>query len=160
MTLAAPLERLPLLVRAGAILPLGPVVQHTGERPLDDVTLQIYPEGASRFELYEDDGRTNAYRRGQYALTAITCDARPDRIAVRVEAPAGDRSVAPAGRRYLLRLRAARPSAVTVEGAGVLQPASGDGRPGWWMDAGFLCIRPPDLTALTVEVRPGDRPSS
>ena len=160
VTLAAPLERLPLLVRAGAILPLGPVVQHTGERPLDDVTLQIYPEGASRFELYEDDGRTNAYRRGQYALTAITCDARPDRIAVRVEAPAGDRSVAPAGRRYLLRLRAAPPSAVTVEGAGVLQPSSGDGRPGWWMDAGFLCIRPPDLTALTVVVRPGDRPSS
>ena len=42
----APLDRLPLLVRAGAILPLGPVVQHTGERPLDEVTLLIYPEGA------------------------------------------------------------------------------------------------------------------
>src|SRR5206468_2219301 len=36
VTLAAPLERLPLLVRGGAILPLGPVVQHTGERPLPD----------------------------------------------------------------------------------------------------------------------------
>ena len=60
MTIAAPLDRLPLLVRAGAILPLGPVVQHTGERPLDELTLQIYPEGASRFELYEDDGRSNA----------------------------------------------------------------------------------------------------
>src|SRR5207245_2063017 len=57
VTLAAPLERLPLLVRGGAILPLGPVVQHTGERPLDELTLQIYPEGTSRFELYEDDGR-------------------------------------------------------------------------------------------------------
>ena len=41
----APLDRLPLLVRAGAILPMGPVVQHTGERPLDEVTLLIYPEG-------------------------------------------------------------------------------------------------------------------
>ena len=45
VTLAAPLERLPLLVRAGAILPLGPIVQHTGERPLDELTLQIYPHG-------------------------------------------------------------------------------------------------------------------
>ena len=64
VTIAAPLDRLPLLVRGGAILPLGPVVQHTGERPLDELTLQIYPEGTSRFELYEDDGRSNAYRRG------------------------------------------------------------------------------------------------
>ena len=141
VTLAAPLERLPLLVRAGAILPLGPVVQHTGERPLDDVTLEIYPEGMSRFELYEDDGRTRAYRRGQYALTAITCDARSDRITVRVEAPAGDPSVLPAGRRYLLRLRAARPSAVSVEG--------------WWMDGDVLCIRPPGPAPFTVVVTPG-----
>ena len=74
MTIPAPLDRLPLLVRGGAILPLGPVVQHTGERPLDEVTLQIYPEGTSRFELYEDDGRSNAYRRGQYALTPIVCE--------------------------------------------------------------------------------------
>ena len=53
---------------------MGPVVQHTGERPLDEVTLLIYPEGTSRFELYEDDGRTNAYRRGPV---------RPDRVRVR-----------------------------------------------------------------------------
>ena len=77
MTIEAPLDRLPLLVRGGAILPLGPVVQHTGERPLDEVTLQIYPEGTSRFELYEDDGRSNAYRRGHHALTSITCVAEP-----------------------------------------------------------------------------------
>jgi len=145
VTLAAPLDRLPLLVRAGAILPLGPVVQHTGERPLDDVTLQIYPEGISRFELYEDDGRTNAYRRGQHALTAITCDARADQITVRVEAPAGDRSVVPAERRYLLRLHAAPPSAVSVEGVGAA---------GWWMDGDFVCIRPPDPTVFTVVVTP------
>ena len=83
VTIEAPLDRLPLLVRGGAILPLGPVVQHTGERPLDEVTLQIYPEGTSRFELYEDDGRSNAYRRGHYALTSITCVAERARVTVR-----------------------------------------------------------------------------
>ena len=75
ITVEAPLERLPLFVRAGAIVPMGPVVQHTAERPLDEVILMMYPDGTSRFELYEDDGRSNAYRRGQYALTAIECAA-------------------------------------------------------------------------------------
>jgi alpha-glucosidase (family GH31 glycosyl hydrolase) len=49
ITVEAPLDRLPLFVRAGAIVPLGPVLQHTAERPLDDVTLLIHPDGASRF---------------------------------------------------------------------------------------------------------------
>jgi len=154
VTIEAPLDRLPLLVRGGAILPLGPVVQHTGERPLDEVTLQIYPEGTSRFELYEDDGRSNAYRRGHHALTSITCVAERARVTVSIEAPGGDRSVVPADRRYRLRLRAARPSAVAVEGVGELPSTDGDaGRAGWWMDdAGFLCIRPPDRPTLTVVV--------
>src|SRR5262249_39074694 len=82
----------------GAILPLGPLVQHTGERPLDELTLQIYPHGTSRFELYEDDGRSNAYRRGGDALTSIECAAEPHRVAVRIDAPRGDPCVAPAGR--------------------------------------------------------------
>jgi len=154
VTIEAPLDRLPLLVRGGTILPLGPVVQHTGERPLDEVTLQIYPEGTSRFELYEDDGRSNAYRRGHHALTSITCVAERARVTVSIEAPGGDRSVVPADRRYRLRLRAARPSAVAVEGVGELPSTDGDaGRAGWWMDdAGFLCIRPPDRPTLTVVV--------
>jgi len=88
-----------LLVRAGAILPLGPPVQHTGERPLDELILQIYPLGASRLELYEDDGHSNAYRRGICGLTTIVCATEPGRISVRVEPPRGDRSVVPSGRR-------------------------------------------------------------
>jgi len=157
VTLAAPLERMPLLVRAGAILPLGPIVQHTGERPLDELTLQIYPHDTSRFGLYEDDGRTNAYRRGVYALTPIVCAAQPGRVSIRVEPAAGDRSVVPAGRRYLLRVRAARPRAVMVEGSGELQHVGGDaGREGWWMDeAGFLCVRPPAAAELAVTVTSG-----
>ena len=160
VTLAAPLERLPLLVRAGAILPLGPVVQHTAERPLDELTLQIYPEGTSRFELYEDDGRTNAYRDGRYALTAITCEADARRLAVRIDAPTGDPSLVPARRRYRLRLRVARPRAVDADGVETLPATDGDtARPGWWMDDdGFLCIRPRDGRATTVVVTPAGPP--
>jgi alpha-glucosidase (family GH31 glycosyl hydrolase) len=154
LTVAAPLDRMPLLVRTGAILPLGPVVQHTGERPLDELTLQIYPEATSRFELYEDDGRTNAYLRGQYALTPITCEASPGRVTVRIDPPTGDRSMVPASRRYLIRLRLDRPRAVAAAGTGDLPEASRDSSgAGWWMDdGGFLCVRPPHATAMTVTV--------
>jgi alpha-glucosidase (family GH31 glycosyl hydrolase) len=154
ITVAAPLDRLPLLVRAGAILPLGPLVQYTGERPMDELTLQIYPHGLSRFDLYEDDGRTNAYRRRGYALTSILCAAEPRRVLVRIDAPNGDRSVVPSGRRYLLRLRLERPASVAVERAGEIPPTPGDtGRPGWWMDdARFLYIRPPEMEPLGIVI--------
>ena len=155
VTLEAPLERLPLLVRAGSILPLGPVVQHTRERPLDEITLLIYPDGASSFELYEDDGRSNAYREGRHALTRFECVARPKDVTVRIGEPVGDRSVVPAGRRYLIRLRIDGARAVTVEGHGPLPKLNGPSQDGagWWEDGrGFIVIRPPAQTTVTVNV--------
>jgi alpha-glucosidase len=67
----APLDRLPLYVRAGAIVPLGPVMQHTGERPLDELTVRVWP-GEGAFTLYEDDGHSFAYRQGAWATTAFS----------------------------------------------------------------------------------------
>jgi len=158
VTIPAPLDRLPLLARAGAILPLGPVMQHTGEHPLDEITLQIYPDGASRFELYEDDGRTNGYRRGQYALTPIACETRRREVAVHIGAPAGERSLVPAGRRYTLRVRAARPRTVTIDGAAAIALPSGDGHDtGFWVDdGGFLCVRLPPGSGATVVITLAD----
>ena len=155
ITVEAPLDRLPLLVRAGAIVPMGPVVQHTAERSLDDVSVLIYPEGASRFELYEDDGRTNAYRRGLYAVTAFECATDPGAVTVRIGDPVGDRSVVPAGRRYVLHLRMDPPRAVTVSGRGDLPRLAGPDQPGagWWVDGrGFVGVRLPDPPALPLGV--------
>jgi len=154
----APLERLPLLARAGAILPLGPVVQHTGERPLDEITLRIFPpagsDAGSRFDLYEDDGRSLGYRQGRYALTTYECATGPDGVTVRIGEPTGDRSVVPAGRRYRLEIASGEPpSAVTVEGLGELPRRAGpdaDG-PGWWVDArSVTTVRLPDRPGPTV----------
>ncbi len=135
----------------------GPIVQHTGERPMDELIVQIYPHGTSRFELYEDDGRSNAYRRGAHALTPIVCAAERGRTTVRIGAPTGDPSVVPTTRRYLLRLRLERPAGVAVEGAGELQDTTADvGRPGWWMDnEGFLGVRTPGARPITVVVTSG-----
>jgi alpha-glucosidase len=155
ITLDAPLDRLPLLVRAGAIVPLGPVVQHTGERPLEDVTLRIYPEGSSRFELYEDDGRSNAYRRGEHALTRIDCESGPRGVTVRIGEAIGVQSVVPPGRRYLVQVKMDRPGAVTVAGHGPLPRLAGprEGVRGWWEDGdGFIVIRLPDQPTATVTI--------
>jgi alpha-glucosidase (family GH31 glycosyl hydrolase) len=155
LSVEAPLDRLPLFVRAGAIVPMGPVVQHTEERPLDEITLLIYPDGVSRFDLYEDDGRTNAYRRGQYALTSFECAAGPAKVTVRIGDAGGDRSVVPGGRRYLLRLRMDPPRTVSVAEHGELPRLVGPDRPGagWWQEpSGFIGVRLADRLALPVMV--------
>jgi len=155
ITVEAPLDRLPLFVRAGAIVPMGPVVQHTAERPLDDVTVLIYPAGASRFVLYEDDGRTNAYRRGRHALTALECATSSDGVTVRIGEADGDRSLIPPGRRYLLHARLGAPRAVSVSGRELPRLAGAEqAGAGWWTHGGFVSVRLPDQPApITVTLR-------
>jgi alpha-D-xyloside xylohydrolase len=67
----APLETMPLHVRAGSIVPFGPHLQHTGEKPADPVELRVYPGADGRFELYEDEGEGYAYEKGVSATIPI-----------------------------------------------------------------------------------------
>lgn len=108
VTVEAPLDRLPLFVRGGAIIPQSPVMQYDGEHPADDMTLLVYPESMSSFVLYEDDGRTNAYRQGGYVETRFTCTADAEGVAFRVDSQTGNDALIDAGRRYTLRLFAMR----------------------------------------------------
>ncbi len=67
----APLERIPVFVRAGAVVPTGPEMDYVGQRPTDPLTLHLYPpaEGQEMVSfLYEDDGETPAHQRGEYLL--------------------------------------------------------------------------------------------
>ena len=74
ITAAAPLERMPVFVRAGSILPVGPDVQYSGEDPQGDLTLFVYTGADGRFELYEDDGTSYGYLRGERALIPLEYD--------------------------------------------------------------------------------------
>jgi len=67
----APLERLPLFVRAGSVVPMAPPMHYVGQRPVDRLTLHVYPgfSGVGGSLLYEDDGESLAYRREGYRLT-------------------------------------------------------------------------------------------
>lgn len=53
---AAPLEEMPLFVRAGSIVPFGPVGHYAGEKPANPVALRVYRGANGAFTLYEDGG--------------------------------------------------------------------------------------------------------
>lgn len=63
---AVDLATIPLYVRAGAVVPLGPVKQHTGEKSDEPITLLVHPGADGDGELYEDDGDSFEYRQGAY----------------------------------------------------------------------------------------------
>jgi hypothetical protein len=70
----APLDTLPLFVRAGAIVPMWPEMLYPGQVPADPLTLELFPAGSTSFELYEDDGMTRQALEGSaFAKTNISC---------------------------------------------------------------------------------------
>lgn len=64
---AVDLATLPLYVRAGAIVPLDPIRQYTGQVVTEPTTIRVYPGADGAFTLYDDDGQTQAYRDGSDA---------------------------------------------------------------------------------------------
>jgi alpha-D-xyloside xylohydrolase len=71
---AAPYDGIPLHVRAGSIIPVGPELQYTTEKPADPLTLYVYAGADGQFTLYEDDGTTYAYERGESARIPLRWD--------------------------------------------------------------------------------------
>jgi alpha-D-xyloside xylohydrolase len=67
MTAAAPIDHIPLYVRAGSILPMGPIVQYTTEKPADPVELRVYRGADGSFTLYEDENDNYDYEKGMFA---------------------------------------------------------------------------------------------
>ncbi len=68
---AAPLDRMPLYVRAGSIIPMGPEEEYAKQEPLDSLELRVYPGADGDFTLYEDEGDTYNYEKGKYATIPI-----------------------------------------------------------------------------------------
>ncbi len=66
VTLQTTLDRVPMFVRAGSILPLGEEMQYVGEKKWDNLEIRVYPGADAAFTLYEDEGDNYNYERGQY----------------------------------------------------------------------------------------------
>ncbi|HXR05423.1 MAG TPA: TIM-barrel domain-containing protein [Verrucomicrobiae bacterium] len=84
-----PLDQMPIYIRSGAVLPLAPEMQYTGEKPWNPITLDLYPHTneVNGEDLYEDDTQTTAYQHGEFRKTDIwLTDDETEKIAVvRVE---------------------------------------------------------------------------
>jgi alpha-D-xyloside xylohydrolase len=79
---AAPLESLPVYARAGSIVPIGPELQYTDEKPADPLTLWVYTGADAEFELYEDDGVSYGYERGAFSTIRFNWDEASRRLTI------------------------------------------------------------------------------
>jgi alpha-D-xyloside xylohydrolase len=73
ITAAAPIDRIPLNVRAGSILPLGPSIEYA-RQAADPIELRVYPGADGDFNLYEDQGDGYGYEQGAHAVIPFHWD--------------------------------------------------------------------------------------
>ena len=137
------LEKLPLLVRAGAILPMYPESLYDGQVAKDELTLDIYPFGNSSYQLYEDEGNTRAYLRGKYSEQVITVAAPQNKagnIRINIGKTTGEYQGMEQQRSYKLMVHSrVKPQKISVNGtkltfvnnAAEYQNATS----AWWFDA-------------------------
>jgi hypothetical protein len=147
----APLERLPLFVRAGTPLPTQSPVRHTGETPAEPLVVEVFPGAAGELVLVEDDGKSTAYQRGVEARRALAVDGDGRRLRVRLGARTGEFDPGPRALRVCVR--ACPPPARVKLGSTAL--ARGDAVPGWRHAGGRLDVRfADDRRAQVLEIEP------
>jgi alpha-glucosidase/alpha-D-xyloside xylohydrolase len=96
------LESMPLYIRAGAVVPMDPIKQYTGEKVDGPLALWIHPGADGAFSWYEDDGRTFDFRKGEFMRVNIAWTDRQRRLTLRL-AP-GSKMLAPASRNIVIHV--------------------------------------------------------
>jgi alpha-glucosidase (family GH31 glycosyl hydrolase) len=149
--IATPLNRIPIFVKAGAIVPMQQVMQYSDEKPLDTLILACYPEPGydGAYSLYEDDGSTLRYQHGAYARTEFAqhMEIIPTGSAVSMElrftisASRGAYEGKPVARTYRNEIHRIAHPPLEVSANGMTVPIRpslahfGDGDPGWYFDS-------------------------
>lgn len=123
---------IPLFVKKGSIIPMGPEIQWIEPSEASDpLTLDIYPKthaegGTSTFTLYDDDGVSKKYKNGSYATTEITCTQNAVKdITIDVGAMTGDYTGKPTSRKFIIKvnLYESEPGHVNKDGAALKKQA-------------------------------------
>lgn len=88
VSVPAPLEKIPLFVRGGSMIPMAPAMDYVGERPWSTIDVAVAPDdqGKAAGTLYEDDGTSPAYERGVFRRTRFAAEASAGGIATRISA--------------------------------------------------------------------------
>lgn len=149
------LDKLPVLVRAGAIIPMYPPALFDGQVPKDELTLDIYPYGQSSFNLYEDDGNSRQYQQGAFSQQLLQVSAPQGKagdIEVLLGALEGDYQGMEQERRYKLMLHTrVAPKSLSLDGHNLAKQGSlaalNKAGKGWFFDPadrfGTLHVRLP-----------------
>ena len=74
MSKETPIDIIPLYVKAGSILPIGPKVQYATEKKWDNLEIRVYPGADGEFTLYEDENDNYNYEKGMYSTITFTWD--------------------------------------------------------------------------------------
>jgi len=135
----APPDRIPIFVKAGAIIPMAPVMNYVGEKPVDPLTLDIYPSGTSSFTLYEDDDTTYDYEKGVFALTTFVCVEAEDGIIIDI-GPARGKYKDKLDKSYILKVNNVTPPDKVQMGTKAIKRYAShkdfeDSTMGWWYDS-------------------------
>jgi len=137
ITHECPIERMPLFVASGSILPMAPRMDFSDQKSVDPLTLDLYAGGKATFRLYEDDGISLDYRSGAYAWTQYSFE--PDDTAgdyvIRIGPTQGKFQGQLNSRRYMVRLHGLlKPEAVTLNGKMLAELAPDACSDGWSWD--------------------------
>lgn len=126
-----PLDTIPMFVKAGAIIPSQPAMLYCDEKPVQEITWDIYPGANGSYTLYEDDGKSLQYQSGQYATTHISTTWQNGKLAIRIQKPVG--AYRPQKHGYLLKIHAAvKPARVSENDGALQQRASAQLAAGGW----------------------------
>jgi alpha-glucosidase len=115
----APLDRIPLFVRGGAIVPTQQLVQYTSQASINPLQFEIYPNGSSSREYYEDDGLSFDYRHGVSLDERVSATERTGRVTITMTTPTG--SYRPPARSLMFKVHAQRnpPRKVEIDGKAI-----------------------------------------
>ncbi len=151
------IDRVPIFVKAGTILPLAPADQRYVDEKSGPLTVEVYPKGTSSFDLYEDDGISYDCDRGVYAVTTFSCVESEQGLHITKSAPRGKYRL-PA-RDHVFRVHT-HPAAAKVRHDGRAMPRLASraewnaAREGWFQEEGgtVLQIKVPGKTAEPVSL--------
>ena len=145
---------IPVFVRGGAILPMGPVMQYTGQKPLDPLTIEVHPAESSSFTIYEDDGESPADDRLAFATTPVECSRSADVIAVTVHERTSHSGYTPGNRDMAIEVHGCPPKAgiVTMDGGRIPRAKKSDRagvKPTWTREGDVIRVVFPGHGART-----------
>ncbi|MFD1258600.1 glycoside hydrolase family 31 protein [Mucilaginibacter terrae] len=133
----SPLDQLPMFVKAGSIIPMQPEMNYMDAKPVDEITLDIYPSASSSFDLYEDDGLSLKYKQGDFSQTHISSVLTAINYSLTISKPQG--KFIPTSHAYTAKIHwdKGAPGSVTENGEAVKKAGNADDlvkASGWYYD--------------------------